>query len=167
MSASENDFQFSSDEARDMTYADARRFKMRFGEHVGRRLAVVAKTSSGRSYLKRLLEWKELRADTFAPIKIVLDEYNRQVEEREKKQRKKDIELVLDLMYLEARERDPENLPTFTFEQAAAKYEADMKKKEKKASPKKSPKKSPKRSKKPSKKSSKKRKSPAESEEEE
>ena len=167
MSASENDFQFSSDEAREMSYADARRFKMRFGEHAGRRLGVVAKTSSGRRYLKYILEWKELRADTFAPIKIVLDEYNRQVEEREKKQRKKDIELVLDLMYLEARERDPENLPTFTFEDAAAKYEADMKKKEKKASPKKSPKKSPKRSKKPSKKSSKKRKSPAESEEEE
>jgi len=160
MSASENDFQFSSDEARDMTYADARRFKMRFGEHVGRRLAVVAKTSSGRSYLKRLLEWKELRADTVAPIKIVLDQYNKEVEAREKKKQKAAIEEVLDLMHLDAIERDPETVPTFTFEQAAAKYEADMKKKKKKKSPKKSPSKSPK-----SQKKSKKRKSRTKSEE--
>jgi len=169
MSASENDFQFSSDEAREMSYADARRFKMRFGEHAGRRLGVVAKTSSGRRYLKYILEWKELRADTVVPIKIVLEQYNKEVEKREAVKKKEAIQEVLDLMYLEARERDPENLPTFTFEQAAAKYEADMKPKEKKASPKKSPKRSkkPLKSSKPEKKPSKKRKSPAESEDEE
>ena len=125
MSTSENDFKISSDEAREMSYADAMRFKLpqRFS-HWGRRLGVVARSSSGRGYLKYILDWKELPDDTVAAIKIVLEHYD--------KERKVAIEEVWDLMHLHAIERDPETVPTFTLEEATAKYEADMKKKEEK-----------------------------------
>jgi hypothetical protein len=71
-------FTFSDDEDEGMDVNTACNFKLRFGKHKGEAIGSVAGSRDGRSYLKYLLGWSELREETRMPIQVVLDEYQRQ-----------------------------------------------------------------------------------------
>jgi hypothetical protein len=74
---SDNQFDFSDDEKK-VTFQEAKRFKLQFGQHSGKRLLVLVKNSKGRDYLRYLLNWDKLRENTRANIQCVLDEYQLQ-----------------------------------------------------------------------------------------
>jgi hypothetical protein len=58
-----------------VSFAQAKLFKLRFGQHSGKTLGKVAKTSKGRGYLRYLLTWSELRDETKANVECVMDKF--------------------------------------------------------------------------------------------
>ena len=84
-----DDFEFSGGEQNSMTYEDARRFKLRFGQCSGKRLGKIGSDATGRDYLRWLLQWEKLRADTKVPIEIILNEYEKRKDERNAAKAKK------------------------------------------------------------------------------
>jgi hypothetical protein len=58
-----------------VSFAQAKLFKLRFGQHSGKTLGKVAKTSKGRGYLRYLLTWSALRDETKVNIECVMDKF--------------------------------------------------------------------------------------------
>jgi hypothetical protein len=50
-------------------------FKLSFGKHRGKTLAQMIQTTQSRDYLRYLLRWDDLRAETRRPIQAALDHY--------------------------------------------------------------------------------------------
>jgi hypothetical protein len=71
-SGSEQDFS----EGEGITWEQARRFKIPFGQYQGRRLQDMIKTKKRRRILKYYLGWKKLRENARENIRIALDHYN-------------------------------------------------------------------------------------------
>jgi hypothetical protein len=64
-----------SDEPQTITWETAKRFKLVFGQHRGKRLAILVKSAKNRDYLRYLLSWENIRPDTAANISCVLNHY--------------------------------------------------------------------------------------------
>lgn len=75
MSSQDDDhFVMSSDEGEDqISLSAARRFKMRFGQHVGETVGALSKSHDDREYLRFLLRWPPLRNDARIAIQRVLE----------------------------------------------------------------------------------------------
>jgi hypothetical protein len=70
-SNSEQDF---SDEG-GVTWDQARRFKIRFGQYKGRKLQDMIKSKKQRAILRHYMGWDQLRDDTRENIRVALDHY--------------------------------------------------------------------------------------------
>jgi hypothetical protein len=64
-----------SDDQQDITWDKAKRFKIVFGKHKGKRLGALVKKAKHREYLRYLLTWSEIRPDTQANITCALEHY--------------------------------------------------------------------------------------------
>ena len=64
----------TSDEE-DVTWSEAKRYKMPFGKYKETWLASMIRKSSTRDCLRSLLDWDKLRSDTAANIKCALEHY--------------------------------------------------------------------------------------------
>jgi hypothetical protein len=73
-SDSDNILEFS-DDAQEVTWDSAKRFKLLFGKHKGRRLGTMIRKPKHRDYLKYLLGWDDIRPDTAKHISCALDYY--------------------------------------------------------------------------------------------
>ena len=76
MSDSEQEFVLSDEENETITYGQAKRFELHFGQFKNKRLSQVIRHSKGRDYLRYLLTWDKLREDTKANIIVCLKEYD-------------------------------------------------------------------------------------------
>ena len=70
-SGSEQDF---SDEE-GVTWEQARRFKLRFGQYSGRKLQDMIKSKKRRAILRHYMGWDKLRDDARENIRVALDHY--------------------------------------------------------------------------------------------
>ena len=75
MSDSEQEFILSDEENENLTFDQAKRYKLCFGQYKGKRLAQLIRNSKGREYLRYLLTWDKLREDGRANITVCLEEY--------------------------------------------------------------------------------------------
>jgi hypothetical protein len=75
MSDDENDFVLSEEENENLTFDQAKRYKILFGKHKGKRLVTLIRTSKGRDYMRYLLSWAELREEARSNISKCLEEY--------------------------------------------------------------------------------------------
>ena len=75
MSDSEQEFILSDEENENLTFDQAKRCKLCFGQYKGKRLAQLIRNSKGREYLRYLLTWDKLREDGRANITVCLEEY--------------------------------------------------------------------------------------------
>ena len=82
MSDFEQDFILSDEERASLTFDEAKRVKLRFGQYKGKRLAQLIRNSKGRQYLKYLLTWDKLRDDMKQSIEVCLEAYEKFKQEK-------------------------------------------------------------------------------------
>lgn len=76
------ELEFSGDEA-PVTWKEARKFKLAFGDYKGKRLDVMILTKKRRNLLRYYLKWDKLRSDAKVNIEAALAHYESLKEEEE------------------------------------------------------------------------------------
>lgn len=68
---------FSDDEEEGLisSWRDAAKFKMPFGKHRNKTLAVMISTEDTRSYLRYIMNWEDLRDNSKSAITCALEHY--------------------------------------------------------------------------------------------
>jgi hypothetical protein len=84
-SDSEQDFSGSDQE---VTWKEARRYKLALGKYKGKRLESMIKNKERRHYLKYLLGWDKLKEHTRANIEAAMEHYKAEKEHYEAKKTK-------------------------------------------------------------------------------
>ncbi len=74
-SGSEQDFSDGEESTMQVTWEQARKFKLKFGQYSGRRLQDMIKTKKRRAVLKYYMGWKKLRDDARENIRVALENY--------------------------------------------------------------------------------------------